>query len=323
MGRLARSMAEAAETMVLAMWSLIMETTAVDLTADWVRGNISVVMLVALPIVIALYMIQLTAAAIRREPGGLVRAVVGVVGSLAASAIALSVTQSVLMLTDWACDLIMRWRVGVDVGEAIETLTPAMLVASATGQGAALPSLLIVIFAFLYIVGSFCVWFALMARKVLIIVAAVFAPLAFAGLTSRYTAGWASKWLSIMFALALSKLTVVMVFAISASAIRSGLSGTAGSTLRAIGELSMGLMLLAVAAIAPWLTYKFLDFVTPNGRDWDGTVGRSTAAAQVGAHSARTVMFRGRAALGMPNSARPAAYSPAQALRRGSPQGTP
>ncbi|NDL57000.1 hypothetical protein [Phytoactinopolyspora mesophila] len=290
-------MAEAAETLIVAMWSLLMETTAVDLTADWVRGNVTVAMVIALPIVVALYIVQLASAAWRRQSSELVRAVVGMLGSFSATAIALSVTQSVLMLTDWAADLIMRWRVGVDVGEAIEALTPAMLVASATGQGAVLPSILVIVFAFFYILASITVWFALMARKALIIVAAVFAPLAFAGLTSRWTSGWVQKWASIMFALAISKITIVMTFAIAASAIREGLSGSAGSVLRSIGELSMGLMLLFVAAIAPWLTYKFLDFVTPSGREWDGTMGRGAITMQASSHSARSMIIQSRSAM--------------------------
>ncbi|NEE01198.1 hypothetical protein [Phytoactinopolyspora halotolerans] len=319
MSRVARAMAEAAETMVTAMWSLIMETTAVDLTADWVRANVATVMMIALPIVIALYMVQLTSAAWRRQPGELARAVVGMVGGLSASAVALSATQSVLMLTDWGCDLIMRWRVGAEVGEAIEALTPAVLVAAASGQGAMLPAMLIIVFGFFFIVASFTVWFALMARKALIIVAAVFAPFAFAGLASRYTSGWVSKWVSIMFALALSKITVVMVFAIAVGAIRAGLSGQADSTLRAIGELSMGLMLLTVAALAPWLTYKFLDFITPGGREWDGTVGRSAATVQAGSHSARTMMIRSRTAMAAGRATAPAAAASSAAVivRRG------
>lgn len=297
-GRLARAMAEAAETLIVAMWSLIMETTAVDLGADWVRGNVSTAMVIALPIVVALSMVQLATAAWRRQPGEFFRALWGMVGGFAASAVALSVTQSVLMLVDWACDLIMRWRVGADVGEAIEALTPALLVSAATGTGPALPSVVIIVFAVFYILASITVWFALMARKAMIIVAAVAAPIAFGGLASRWTANWASRWASIMFALALSKLTVVMVFAIAASSIRAGLSGTAGSTMRAIGELSMGFMLLAVAAVAPWLTYKFLDFLTPSGRDWDGSVGRSVMTAQAGTYSARSVMMRTRSVTG-------------------------
>ncbi|NED97141.1 hypothetical protein G1H11_17725 [Phytoactinopolyspora alkaliphila] len=324
-GKLARAMAEAAETMVTAMWSLIMETTAVDLSQDWIRANVATSMLIALPIVVALYMAQLVSAAWRRQPGELGRAVAGMVGSFSASAIALSVAQSVLLLTDWASDLIMRWRVGVEVGEAIEALTPAMLVAAATGQGAALPAVLIIVFGVLYIVASFTVWFALMARKTLIVVAAVLAPIAFAGLASRWTSGWVMKWVSIMFALAISKITVVMVFAIAASSIRAGLSGTAGSTLRVIGELSMGLMLLAVAAIAPWLTYRFVDFTVPSGREWDGTVGRSAMAARAGAYSARSVMIRTRAAT--PTGAASMAgarmaMAPVQVVQRQRQQGT-
>lgn len=295
-GNLARASAEAAETMITAMWSLIMETTKVDPTVDWVRSNVFVVMLVALPVIVMLFLAQLAVAAWQGRPGGFIRAFVGTITSLGVCAVALSAAHSTLMLTDWACDLIMRWRVGVQVGEAIEALTPAMLVAAANGQGAVLPALLIVVFAFLFIAGSFCVWFALMARKALIIVAAVFAPLAFAGMSNKATSSWPTRWLQIMFALAVSKVAVVMVFAIATGAIRSGVSGAADSTLRAIGELSMGLMLLAVAAIAPWLTYKFIDFLTPGGRDFDGTFARAAQTARAGSHSARSVMMRTRSA---------------------------
>ena len=53
-----------------------------------------------------------------------------------------------------------------------------------------------------------------MVRKVLLILTAVFAPVAFAGSLSDITAGWVRKWIEYTVALIASKIVLVIVFVV-------------------------------------------------------------------------------------------------------------
>lgn len=86
--------------------SALDSTTTVDLGVAWFRANVAVIATIALPVVVTLFVIQVLGSVVRREPGGLVRGVVGVGRALLGSAFALAVTQLALTAVDGICQYI-------------------------------------------------------------------------------------------------------------------------------------------------------------------------------------------------------------------------
>ena len=64
-------------------------TTHIDLTASWFTKNVGVIAAVTLPAVVGLFVLQVIGSVLRREPGGLGRAVLGVGKAMLGSALAI------------------------------------------------------------------------------------------------------------------------------------------------------------------------------------------------------------------------------------------
>jgi hypothetical protein len=87
-----------------------------------------------------------------------------------------------------------------------------------------------------YVIASFFVWAVFIARKAMIIVAAVFAPIPFAGAAARATSAWVRRWVEFTVAMVFSKLVIVVIFALALSLV-----GSPGSGMAAVGTLFSGL----------------------------------------------------------------------------------
>jgi len=85
---------------------LLDSSTAVDLSADWLRANVGVVAAVTLPLVVGLFAAQVIGSVLRREGAGLARAVVGVGKALLGGALALGATQLALTAVDEMCEAV-------------------------------------------------------------------------------------------------------------------------------------------------------------------------------------------------------------------------
>jgi type IV secretion system protein TrbL len=59
----------------------------------------------------------------------------------------------------------------------------------------------------------------MMIRKLMLLIAAVLAPLAFAGATADITRSWARKWVEFVAAMIVSKLLLVIILSIGISVI--------------------------------------------------------------------------------------------------------
>jgi hypothetical protein len=92
----------------------------------------------------------------------------------------------------------------------------------------------------------------------------VFAPVAFAGAAWDQTRAWTRRWIEAMAALVLCKVVIVVVFVVGLGAFGSdGTTTTPNSggtqpTATALSDLLVGLILLSIAAFAPWLTWRFV-----------------------------------------------------------------
>ena len=101
------------------------------------------------------------------------------------------------------------------------------------------------------------VWFSLLIRKALLLVAIVFAPIALAGSAWDATRGWFGKWAAFVVALILSKLVLVVIFLVAIAQVAAPID----ADLASISDPIAGVVLMLVAAFAPYMTYKFISFV--------------------------------------------------------------
>jgi hypothetical protein len=238
--------------------------TQVDLSAGWFRANVAVIAAVTLPVVLGLLVAQVMTSVMRREPGGLVRAGVGLGKAFLGAALALAVAQAALIATDGICDFIAASS-GTSVHGAAERFVKVTwLTGPQTGP------VLQMLLGIGIIVGCLALWMVLLFRKAALLLVAVFAPIAFAGAVWDQTRVWARRWSEIVAALVLCKVVIVVTFVLGASAFSgtgpteatpTPVDATPVAAVTQSGGLSdvlVGLLLLGIAAFAPWLTFRFV-----------------------------------------------------------------
>lgn len=273
--------AGAAESVMNAVFDAIVTTTTVDLTASFVTSNAAALGSVALVLIVGLFVIQVITAAIRREPGGLGRAVTGAGFAVLATAAAATVVQSLLVVVDGLCDGIAGLA-GTSIQDAARRLLDATLLMKLTQVGGG-GSALMIVFGLLFIAGAVLTLGTLLVRQALIVIAVVVAPLALAGGTARLTSGWVRRWAQVTLALILSKLAIVIVFVVAVGMVGDG---------EGIGALLSGLILLLLACLAPWACFKILDFAgTHIAAEWHrATNGSTLAMVNQGRYTAQSLM---------------------------------
>lgn len=271
-----------------AMLGALDGSTRVDLSAAWFRANTAVLAAVTLPVVLGLFVLQVTGAALRREPGGLVRALVGVAKALLGAGVALAATQAALV----ACDEIAT-AIAASAGTTVTEATRQFLSLTYLA-GPQVGPVLQILLGLGVIVGSFLLWAVLLFRKAALLLVAVFAPVAFAGAAWDHTRGWVRRWVELVAALVFSKIVIVVVFVVGVSAFGSAGNGSqpGQSDAAALSDLLVGLLLLGIAAFAPWLSWRFVHFAGAEVSEaMHATVARSPipAATRSAARTARTV----------------------------------
>src|SRR5699024_3873699 len=101
------------------------------------------------------------------------------------------------------------------------------------------------------------VWFSLLIRKALLLVAIVFGPIALAGETWDAAKGWFTKWIAFVIAHILSKLVLVVIFLVAVAQVSASIDADSAF----ISDPIAGIVLRFIAAFAPYISYKFLSFV--------------------------------------------------------------
>jgi hypothetical protein len=299
LGGLGSAFVTAAQQVSTAALTVLDATTAIDTSASWLRANVAVLAAITLPAVVGLFVLQVLTSVLRREPGGLARAVVGVGKAVLGSGFAVMVTQSALLATDQVCQAIAAAS-GLTVRDAAARFLDLTWLAGPSSG----PVLQLVLGGAL-IVGFLLLWGVLLFRKAALILVIVFAPVAFAGLAWDQTRVWARRWIEIVAALVLSKVVIVVVFVVGASAFSgTGPTGTGGAggpeTATSLSDLLAGLLLLSIAVLAPWLTWRFVHWT-----------GMEAASVMHGAVAAGPIPRTARAA---GNQARFAAQSVATGM---------
>lgn len=254
---LGEAFADAADSVSRTALAALDTATRVDLGAEWFRANVAVIGAVTVPVVAGLLVVQVITSVLRREPGGLGRAGIGLVKAFVGAALALGVTQAALLATDGICEYIAA-SAGTSVqGAAARFLELAWLAGPQAGP------VVQMLLGVAIIVGCLALWTVLLFRKAALLLVAVFAPIAFAGAVWDQTRVWARRWVEIVAALVLCKVVIVVTFVVGASAF-SGVAPTTDPGAPAppasggLTDLLVGLLLLTIAICSPWLTFRFV-----------------------------------------------------------------
>ena len=254
---LAQAMGGAAAWLFEAVWAVFDTTTLVDVTDEGYVGVYNILFGVAVFVVLIFFCLQLITGLIHRDPTALTRAATGAAKSILGSFVAIGLTGLLLEITD-------QLAVGIvqATGNTMESIGDriTLLAAGFAGINIAAPgvgAIVTIFLAGLAISAAAIVWFSLLIRKALLLVAIVFAPIALAGFSWDATKGWFGKWATFVIALILSKLVLVVIFLVAITQVSAPIE----LDLASISDPIAGVVLMFIAAFAPYMTYKFLSFV--------------------------------------------------------------
>ncbi|MGP5054630.1 conjugal transfer protein TrbL [Brachybacterium paraconglomeratum] len=254
---LASSMAGAAAWLMETMWTVFDTTTLVDLGQDGFVSVYNIVFGIALFIIAIFFFLQLITGMIQRDPGALSRAALGAGKSILGSFVVITLTTVLLEIVDQLCIGLIQ-----AAGETTESMgNQLLLLAGAlSGLNIAAPgvgAIVSIFLAGLMIAAIAIVWFSLLIRKALILVTVVLAPLALSGASWDVTKGWIGKWVTFLIALIVSKLVLVVVFLVAITQVATPID----AGLTAVTEPIAGIVLLGIAAFAPYMVYRLISFV--------------------------------------------------------------
>ena len=254
---LAQAMGAAAGWLFEAVWAVFDTTTLVDVTSDEYVAVYNILFGIAIFVMLIFFCLQLITGLIRRDPTALSRAALGLAKSVIGSFVVITLTALLLEIVDQLCIGIIQ-----AAGETTESMGDkiALLAAGLVGINIAAPgvgAIITIFLAGLAIAAAAIVWLSLLVRKALLLVAIVFAPLAFSGASWDASRGWISKWAMFVIALICSKLVLVVMFLVAITQVSAPIDGD----LASVADPIAGIVLMAMAAFAPYLTYKFIAFV--------------------------------------------------------------
>jgi hypothetical protein len=256
------------------LWQQLSSSTTVSLGGANFELDLGIVVSIAAVLCLGLFVIQMTVSALRRDAGGVGRALRGLVIATVGCSITLASLNLLLAGVDQLCVGIVK----VATGGTIATLGAKIIGGAVFATAFASPATVLILSLFA-IVAVAIVWFALVIRKMLIIITAIFAPIAFAGGVADLSRGWVRKWLEAMLALVFSKLILIIIFVIGLGVLGGMGSATAGSPLTSItGEIT-GLLILLVAGFSPWMALRLVHFTG----DHMATMAQSASHASAGA----------------------------------------
>lgn len=254
---LAQAIGAAASWIFQGVWALFDSTTLVDITGAGYVGVYNVMFGIAIFVMLIFFCLQLITGLIRRDPTALSRAALGLAKSVLGSFLVITLTATLLEIVDQLSIGIIQAtgttleEMGGKIGVLVAGLTAINL--TAPGAGA----IITIFLSFLAICAAAIVWFSLLIRKALILVAVVMAPIALSGASWDATKGWFGKWASFVLALIFSKLVIVVVFLVAINQVNAPID----MDLSSIADPIAGIVLMFIAAFAPYMVYKFISFV--------------------------------------------------------------
>ena len=254
---LANAIGQAAKWMFEGVWAVFDSTTLVDVASPGYVAVYNILFGVAIFVMLIFFCLQLITGLIRRDPTALSKAALGLAKSVLGSFLVLTLTGTALEVVDQLCIGIVQAtgttmaEMGGKIGVLAAGLTAINLAAPGVGP------IVTIFLAGLAISAAAIVWFSLLIRKTLLLVAIVMAPIALSGASWEATRGWFGKWASFVLALIVSKLVIVVVFLVATAQV----SAPIDFDLVSISQPISGIVLMFVAAFAPYMVYKFISFM--------------------------------------------------------------
>ena len=254
---LAHTLAAAAAWFFEAVWAVFDTTTLVDVTGDQYTQVYNLLFGVALFVMLVFFCLQLITGLAHRDPSALSRAAVGLGKSVLGSFVAIALTATLLEITDQLAIGIVQATGNTmeGMGDRIALMAAGLVAINIASPGVG--AIMTIFLAGLAIAATAIVWFSLLIRKALLLVAIVFAPIALAGFSWDATRGWFGKWVAFVVALVFSKLVLVVLFLVAINQTAAPID----LDLASISDPVAGVVLMLVAAFAPYMTYKFISFV--------------------------------------------------------------
>ncbi len=254
---LAQAMGGAAGWLIEAMWAVFDTTTLVDVQTDGFTNVYNLIFGIGVFLVLIFFCLQLLTGLIRRDPTALSRAALGAAKSVLGAFVVVTLTALALEIVDQLCIGIIQAS-----GETTGTMGDKiiLLAAGISGINIAAPgvgAIITIFLAGLMIAAVAIVWFSLLIRKALLLVGVVLAPIAFAGASWDATKGWIGKWAAFVIALIVSKLVLVVIFLLAITQIATPIE----LDIAAVTEPITGIVLLGIAAFAPYMVYRFVSFL--------------------------------------------------------------
>ncbi|MGO9097974.1 MAG: hypothetical protein ACLP9Y_00460 [Mycobacterium sp.] len=178
---LAEGVGNAAEWMFKGVWQLFNSTTLVNVTEPNYLKVYDVLFGVAIFLMLLFFSLQLITGLIHRDPGALQRAAIGLAKSVLGSFLVVTLTGLALEITDELCVGIIQasGNTLAEMGGKIAALAAGIGAISVSAPGAG--AVIIIFLGCLAITGAAIVWFSLLIRKSLLLVAVVLAPIALSG----------------------------------------------------------------------------------------------------------------------------------------------
>ena len=254
---LAQAAGNSAQWMFQEVWSVFDTTTLVDVTSDNYLKVYNVLFGIAIFIMMIFFCLQLITGLISRDPGALHRASLGLAKSVLGSFLVITLTATVLQIVDQLCVGIVHAtgttldEMGAKIGILAAGLTTINIASPGVG------AILTIFLSFLAIAATAIVWFSLLVRKALLLVGIVLAPIALSGSVWDATKGWVGKWAAFVIALIVSKLVIVVVFLVAINQLNAPIN----LDLASLSDPIAGIVLMFVAAFAPYMAYKFVSFI--------------------------------------------------------------
>ncbi len=254
---LAQAIGQAASWLFQGVWALFDSTTLVDITGAGYIGVYNVMFGIAIFLMLIFFCLQLITGLVRRDAGSLGRAALGLAKSVLGSFLVVTLTATLLEIVDQlSVGIIQATGTTIEeMGGKIGVLVAGLTAINLTAPGAG--AIITIFLSFLAICAAAIVWFSLLIRKALILVAVVMAPIALSGASWDATKGWFGKWASFVLALIFSKLVIVVVFLVAINQVNAPID----MDLSSIADPIAGIVLMFIAAFAPYMVYKFISFV--------------------------------------------------------------
>jgi hypothetical protein len=256
---IASSFGKAADGATQWLWGQIGSATEVSLVdgpgRDTFYFYVGLVASIALVVATGLFIVQIIGSVLRQDGQGLRKALVGLLVAFGGASFAIGMTVLLLNAVDALCNGLLS----VALGQSVSQLGNHLLGVGVEGAIANPAGVLLL--SIVVLVAVVMVWVAMTIRKLLIVVTAVFAPLAFAGGASQLTSGWVRRWIEMMVALIVSKLVLIVIFIIGYGMLFASLGQPVNATgAQKITNVAGGVLILAMSGLSPWLAIKMVHF---------------------------------------------------------------